>query len=99
MDRDDAINRLRAVEPQIRAKGVGALYLYGSYARNDAKADSDIDIIVDFEPDRGAGLTAYLEPYHLIEDCFPGIRIGYSTRDSLVPEYRSAIEKYAIRIF
>lgn len=99
MDRDSVINRLKAAEPQIRAKGIGALYLYGSYARDEARPDSDIDIIVDFETGRGAGLAAFMEPYHLIEACFPGIEIGYSTRDSIVPEYRASIEKNAIRIF
>ncbi len=99
MDKESVITRLKAAEAQIRAKGVDALYLYGSYARNEAKADSDIDIIVDFEADRGAGLTAFMEPYHVIEACFPGVPIGYGTRDSIAPEYRSSIEKSAIRIF
>jgi len=99
MTRDDVITRLKASEPQIRVFGVSALYLYGSYARDEARSDSDLDVFVDFETGRGAPLTEFLRPYHLLEQQFPGMDIGYGTRDSLVAPYRQSIEKSAIRIF
>jgi predicted nucleotidyltransferase len=99
MDRQEVIARLKATEPQIRALGVGALYLYGSHARNQARTDSDLDILVDFEPDRGNGLSAFMMPYRVLEDHFPGLTIGYGTRDSLVAEYLADIVQSAIRIF
>lgn len=99
MDRQEVIARLKATEPQIRALGVGALYLYGSYARDAALNDSDIDIMVDFEPNRGEGLTAFMSPYRILKEHFPGVEIGYGTRDSLAPKYRPSIERSAIRVF
>ncbi len=47
MDRDEVIAKLRAVEPPLRAHGVAALYLFGSYARDEARQDSDVDVFVD----------------------------------------------------
>jgi predicted nucleotidyltransferase len=37
MRRDQIIAKLKEAEPDIRAHGAAALYLFGSYARGDAK--------------------------------------------------------------
>ncbi len=99
MNRADVIARLKAAEPALRARGVAALYLYGSYARDDAREDSDVDILVDFEPGQGIGLSNFLAPVETLEGRFPGREIGFSTRDSIVPIYLPHIEQSAIRIF
>jgi predicted nucleotidyltransferase len=99
MNRADVIARLKAAEPALRARGVAALYLYGSYARDEAREDSDVDILVDFEPGRGAGLSGFLAPMETLEERFPDKEIGYSTRDSIVPIYLPFIEQGAIRVF
>lgn len=99
MTRDDVMLQLRSVEPALRAQGVAALYLFGSYARDEARPDSDIDILVDFQADRGIGLTEYMAPYHVLERIFPGVEIGYGTRDDIVSHYKPYIEAGALRIF
>jgi uncharacterized protein len=99
MNRADVINRIRAVEHALRDHGVAALYLYGSYARDEAQSDSDIDILVEFASEDDRGLSAYMAPYHLLEEQFPGKDIGYGTRDEIVPHYRPEIERSAVRVF
>lgn len=99
MNRSDVIARLKAAEPELRARGVAALYLYGSYARDEARPDSDIDVLVDFAPGSGQGLSGFLAPMEAIEEQFPGTEIGYSTRDSIVPIYLPHIVESAIRVF
>ena len=42
--------RLRQAEPQIRSLGVRRLALFGSVARNEAGAESDVDLLVEFVP-------------------------------------------------
>ena len=37
----------RRVEPVARKYGLAAVYLFGSYARGEATADSDVDLLVD----------------------------------------------------
>ena len=40
--------RLRQADPQIRSLGVRRLALFGSFARNEAGAESDVDLLVEF---------------------------------------------------
>lgn len=66
LTRDEALERLRAVEAPIRRLGVRRLALFGSVLRNTARADSDVDVLVEFMPaqknlDRFLALTDLLE--------------------------------------
>lgn len=99
MNRAEVIARLKASEPTLRARGVAALYLYGSYARDEAREDSDLDILVDFRPGEGVGLSGFLSPVETLEERFQGMEIGFTTRDSIVPGYLPYIEQSAIRVF
>jgi uncharacterized protein len=47
MERDDALRLLRDRREQLRSLGVGQLFLYGSVARNEAREDSDVDLLVE----------------------------------------------------
>src|SRR5262245_45147312 len=42
VQREQAIARLKATEPVLRAEGVSALYLFGSHARGDANPHSEL---------------------------------------------------------
>jgi len=44
MERQIALARLRPLEPALRRQGLSALYLFGSVARGDARAGSDVDL-------------------------------------------------------
>lgn len=66
LTREQAIERLMAAEPEIRALGVQRLALFGSVARGEARVDSDVDVLVQFSPgaktyDRFLALTELLE--------------------------------------
>jgi uncharacterized protein len=50
LSREQAIERLPASEPEIRALGVERLALFGSVARGEARIDSDVDLLVQFLP-------------------------------------------------
>jgi uncharacterized protein len=50
MTRDEIIARLKAHEAEIKAEGVVHLALFGSRARGDARPDSDLDVLIEFEP-------------------------------------------------
>ena len=66
LSRDEAIRRLQLSSKPILELGVRRLALFGSVLRNEARADSDVDILVEFEPglklfDRFLALADLLE--------------------------------------
>lgn len=65
LTRDAILHRLRANQPELRARfGVRRIGLFGSFARDTASQDSDVDLVVDFERPIGLGfmeLVEYLE--------------------------------------
>jgi len=98
MRRHDVIARLKETEPALRAFGVGALYLFGSHARDEAGPDSDIDVFVDPTPDTAFGFTPFMDAYETLQEAV-GDKLDYGTRKGLHPLLRANIEREAIRIF
>lgn len=49
MRRDEALRIIRAHEAELRAMRVESVELFGSVARDEAKPDSDVDVLVKFE--------------------------------------------------
>ena len=100
MRRDDVIAKLKATEPHLRGQGVGALYLFGSHARGDARGDSDVDVFVDPVADDRFGFLEFMAAYQAIQCAFgEGIGLGYSTREGLSRYIRTDVEREAVRIF
>lgn len=56
MNRQEAIERLRAHRPALEALGAAHVALFGSLARDEAHADSDVDVIVDTADGSALGL-------------------------------------------
>jgi predicted nucleotidyltransferase len=50
--RENVVKRLKSAEQQITGLGVRRLALFGSVARNEAGPDSDVEILVEFDPSR-----------------------------------------------
>lgn len=99
MNRADVLDTLKLIETPLRKRGVGSLYLFGSYARDDAKDSSDIDVFVDPVNEDSFGLISLMDSLSLIEKVFPYKKISYSTRNNIVPCYLAHIEPNAIRVF
>jgi predicted nucleotidyltransferase len=93
------VARLRAQEAPLRAAGVAALYLFGSAARGEAGATSDVDLFMDqAEPER-FGLFDLMEMSDCLRAALGGIAVDVTTRASLHPALRPAIEASALRVF
>jgi predicted nucleotidyltransferase len=98
MDRIEAIARLKEHADAIKALGATSLYLFGSSARNQARDDSDLDLFVDYDPEKKFSLFDLVGIKQLLEDEL-GMPVDVTTRDSLHPMLRQDIEKSAIRVF
>jgi uncharacterized protein len=55
---EHVIATLRAHEAELRQAGIRRLSLFGSLARGDAEADSDVDLAAEPDPEAGIGLFA-----------------------------------------
>jgi uncharacterized protein len=98
MNRTEALRRLRERAAVIQAMGATSLYVFGSASRDEATADSDLDLFIDYDRDSRfnafdlVGLKQYLE--HEL-----GVDVDVTTRDGLHPMLRADIERSAVRVF
>lgn len=76
-------DKVGAMQLQLREMGVRRLALFGSHARGEATPDSDVDLLVEFEPGRKSfeGLVSLAE---LLEKAL-GRRVDAVTVESLSP--------------
>jgi uncharacterized protein len=49
MDRQNVLRILRDHEPELKADGIAHLQVFGSVARGEESAHSDVDLMVDFD--------------------------------------------------
>ena len=47
MNRAELLEKLRELKPWLAEQGVGNVRLFGSFARDEAGPDSDVDLVVD----------------------------------------------------
>lgn len=82
--KEDILVRLRAYKPALSKLGVIAVGLFGSYVRNEQSADSDIDLLIDFEPERES-FDNFMAACDLFEDMFKPEKIEVITKGGLSP--------------
>jgi predicted nucleotidyltransferase len=72
INRQDIIARLRMNETDLRARGVVHAALFGSRARDDARSDSDTDIMIEIDPEAHVTLFDYVGLKDYIASLFDG---------------------------
>jgi predicted nucleotidyltransferase len=96
MNRTHALELLADSKSTLTARyGVTRLALFGSTARDTARSDSDIDILVAF--DGPATSARYFGVQFYLEDLF-GCAIDLVTEKALRPELRPFIEQEALHV-
>lgn len=96
MKRVQALQVLTEHRPVLAERfGVTRLALFGSTARDSAAADSDVDILVDF--DGPATSERYFGVQFYLEDLL-GCAVDLVTEKALRPELRPFVEREAIRV-
>ena len=92
--REDLLARLDRAAPELRTHAVKELWLFGSAAREELWAGSDVDILVDFSAPvtlfEFARLRRHLES-------LLGRPVDLVTRDALKPQLREQILREAVR--
>lgn len=92
--RDQVFGALQERRDTLRGLGVRSLALFGSCARGEASASSDLDFLVEF--DRKT-FDAYMDLKFLLEDLFE-VPVDLVLRDAVKPALRGAIFAEAVDV-
>jgi uncharacterized protein len=98
MDTQDAIATLRRYEADLRARGIRHAGIFGSVARGENRSDSDLDIIIDIEPDAHVTVFDYVGLKEYIAGLFEG-PVDVVSREALKPHVGPAVTADAIYAF
>ena len=96
MNRDDVLNLLRTRKATLSERfGVAELAIFGSFARDEAGEDSDLDVLARFEGDVTS--KGYFGAQFYIEDLL-GREVDLVTRKELRAEIRPYVERDIIHV-
>lgn len=95
MRRDEILSLLEANRDAIGRFGVDSLHLFGSAARDEAGASSDIDLLVGFES--SPSFSDFMKLRIFLEDLF-GTDVDLVTQNGLRERVRPYVEREAIRV-
>lgn len=98
MNSQNAIAILRHHADELRARGVCHAALFGSLARGEAGPESDIDILIELDPDVSFDVFSYVGLKIYIEQLFPG-RVDVVNRAALKPYLRQPAAADALYAF
>jgi len=98
MNKRDAITVLRRHEADLRARGIIHAALFGSVARGEARPDSDIDIMIELDPEAKIDVFQYAGIKMYIEGLF-GTPVDVIDRGALKPSVRLPATNDAIYAF
>ena len=99
----EALAIFRSHETELRERGVTHAAVFGSVARGEAGATSDVDILVDLDPERPIGVFGYAGIKLYIAELF-GLDtldgpIDVVSRNNLKPRLRENILREAVDAF
>jgi len=78
------LSTLKSKRADFSAIGIREVGLFGSYARNEQTEQSDIDILIDFDPEKET-FDNYMAVYELLEKLFINIKVEVVTKNGLSP--------------
>ncbi len=81
--REDIFKMLDENRTQLRALGVKRLGLFGSFVRSEQRADSDVDMLVEFEPGQKT-FDHFMQLSFFLEDLL-GRNVELVTPEALSP--------------
>jgi hypothetical protein len=88
MNAQDAIATLRRHETALRKRGVVHAAVFGSVARGENRPDSDLDILVEFEPGAEGSIYDYVRFKEYVAALFEE-RVDVIDRAALKPHLRA----------
>jgi uncharacterized protein len=96
LQKDDVIELLNSYKPSLQEFKVKSLLIFGSVARDEANAESDVDLLVEFE--QTIGLFTFVRLQRYLENIL-GCKVDLVTPDSLKEDLREVVLQETIRAF
>lgn len=81
----------RSLTAFCQENGIRRLAVFGSALRDDFGPDSDIDLLVEFEPDRIPGLLGVAGMELTLSELFAGRKVDLRTAEDLSPYFRQEV--------
>ena len=81
----------QALAKVCRERGVRKLLLFGSRARGDARPDSDVDLIVDYDPASGMTMFTFMDLEDELARLFAGLKVDAISSCGISPYFKESI--------
>lgn len=82
--RENIIKTLKSNKPKLTNLGIRRVGLFGSYIRGEQSSESDIDLLIDFEPEK-ENFDNFMAVCDLFEKIFKNEKIEVVTKNGLSP--------------
>ena len=98
MKQRNLIEVLKTYDAVLRENGATAVFVFGSRARGSERADSDLDLFIDYDPTaKIPNMFRLMQIEEKISETL-GIPVTITTRDALHPLMKDSIERDAVRV-
>lgn len=98
MNRQAALDTLKAHEAELRRMGVVSLSLFGSVARGESRPDSDVDVAATFDPGARVGLFGFAALSTRLHDLLGG-KVDLISEPARRERLQAEIERDRLRVF
>ena len=88
--REYILNAIRSHKSELAKFGISNIGLFGSYVRGEVSEDSDIDILIEFTPEKES-FDNFMAAYDYFEEIFKNEKVELVTKKSLSPYIGPAI--------
>lgn len=82
--KENILKALKSNKGRLSKFGIRNVGLFGSYLRNEQSSESDIDLLIDFEPDK-ENFDNFMAVYDLFEKIFKNEKVEVVTKNGLSP--------------
>uniref|UniRef100_UPI0040479E49 nucleotidyltransferase family protein n=1 Tax=Mariniflexile sp. TaxID=1979402 RepID=UPI0040479E49 len=82
--KDAILNTLESNKIKLSKLGIRKVGLFGSYIRNEQTNESDIDLLIDFDPEK-ENFGNFMAVYDFFENLFKNEKVEVVTKNGLSP--------------